>query len=62
VGETLKERESKKTLEVIFRQLAALKTEIDDREHSSWGTRPTHTQLARLLLLKPTHVCCRGVG
>jgi triosephosphate isomerase len=37
VGETLAERESNSTLEVIFRQLQAVADEIDDREHSSWG-------------------------
>jgi len=39
VGETLAERESNSTLEVIFRQLQAVADEIDDREHSSWGSQ-----------------------
>jgi|TARA_B110000977_G_scaffold180870_1_gene241020 triosephosphate isomerase len=39
VGETLEERESEKTLEVIFAQLQAVADEIDDREHSSWGSQ-----------------------
>lgn len=38
VGETLEERESGKTLDVIFEQLRAVADEIDDKEHSSWGS------------------------
>lgn len=39
VGETLEERESGKTLDVIFEQLKAVRDEIDDREHSTWGSQ-----------------------
>jgi triosephosphate isomerase len=39
VGETLEERESGKTMDVIFAQLKAVATEIDDKEHSSWGSQ-----------------------
>lgn len=39
VGESLEEREAGKTLEVIFAQLRAVADEIDDREHSSWGSQ-----------------------
>ena len=39
VGETLEEREADKTLDVIFAQLQAVADEIDDREHSSWGSQ-----------------------
>ena len=39
VGETLEERESEKTLEVIFAQLQAVADEIDDREHAQWGSQ-----------------------
>ena len=39
VGESLEEREGGKTLEVIFAQLRAVADEIDDREHSSWGSQ-----------------------
>jgi len=38
VGETLEERESGKTMDVIFAQLQAVADEIDDKEHSSWGS------------------------
>lgn len=37
VGETLEQRESNSTLDVIFAQLQGVADEIDDREHSSWG-------------------------
>lgn len=39
VGETLEQRESGSTLEVIFEQLQAVADEIDDRKHSSWGSQ-----------------------
>jgi triosephosphate isomerase len=39
VGETLEEREANETLDVIFAQLKAVADEIDDREHSSWGSQ-----------------------
>ena len=39
VGESLEERESGETLDVIFAQLRAVADEIDDREHSSWGSQ-----------------------
>jgi len=39
VGETLEERESGKTMDVIFAQLQAVADEIDDKEHSSWGSQ-----------------------
>lgn len=39
VGETLEQRESGSTLEVVFAQLQAVADEIDDREHSSWGSQ-----------------------
>ena len=38
VGETLEERENGTTFDVIFKQLKAVAKEIDDREHSSWGS------------------------
>jgi triosephosphate isomerase len=38
VGESLEERESGKTMAVIFDQLQAVADEIDDKEHSSWGS------------------------
>ena len=39
IGETLEEREANETLDVIFAQLQAVADEIDDREHSSWGSQ-----------------------
>jgi triosephosphate isomerase len=39
VGETLEEREAGRTLDVVFAQLRAVADEIDDREHSSWGSQ-----------------------
>jgi len=39
VGETLEQRENGRALEVIFEQLQAIADEIDDREHSSWGSQ-----------------------
>ena len=39
VGESLEEREAGNTLDVIFSQLQAVADEIDDREHSSWGSQ-----------------------
>lgn len=39
VGETLEEREEGRTLDIIFSQLQAVADEIDDREHSSWGSQ-----------------------
>jgi triosephosphate isomerase len=38
VGESLEERESGATMSVIFDQLRAVADEIDDKEHSSWGS------------------------
>ena len=36
--ESLEERENGTTFDVIFKQLKAVAKEIDDREHSSWGS------------------------
>ena len=38
VGESLDERENGTTFDVIYKQLKAVAKEIDDREHSSWGS------------------------
>ena len=38
IGESLEERENGTTFDVIFKQLKAVAKEIDDREHSSWGS------------------------
>jgi len=39
VGESLQQRQEGRALEVIFEQLQAIADEIDDREHSSWGSQ-----------------------
>ncbi|EEH55304.1 uncharacterized protein MICPUCDRAFT_34435 [Micromonas pusilla CCMP1545] len=39
VGESLEQREAGATMDVIFKQLRAVADEIDDREHSSWGSQ-----------------------
>ena len=38
VGESLEEREAGETMSVIYDQLRAVADEIDDKEHSSWGS------------------------